>query len=223
VASLRVLVVDDHPLFRFGLCSVLADRTDIEVIGEVAGGEAAISAARALKPDVIVMDLHLPDLPGVEATRVITAADDKVGVLVLTMFDDNESVFAAMRAGARGYLVKGSETSEVVAAITAIGRGEAIFGPPVAQRILSFLTKPLSAFDDQIFPGLSRREREILDLIATGMGNAEIAKRLSLSPKTVRNNVSNVFTKLQVADRPQAIVRARNAGLGLQPGHQQSE
>jgi DNA-binding NarL/FixJ family response regulator len=139
-------------------------------------------------------------------------------VLVLTMSEDDDSVFAAMRAGARGYLVKGSDTDEVIAAIMAVGRGDAIFGPTVAQRILSFLTRPLSAYDEQMFPELSHREREVLDLIATGVSNADIARRLSLSPKTVRNHVSNVFTKLQVADRAQAIVRARAAGLGLRPG-----
>ena len=185
-----------------------------------ADGLSACSLALELLPDVVVMDINMPALNGIEATRRIVNGCEDTAVLVLTMFEDDDSVFAAMRAGARGYLVKGSETSAVVAAITAVGRGEAIFGPPVAQRILSFLTKPLSAFDDQMFPGLSRREREILDLIAAGMSNADIAKRLRLSPKTVRNNVSNVFTKLQVADRAQAIVRARNAGLGLQPGDQ---
>ncbi|HEY5786401.1 MAG TPA: response regulator transcription factor, partial [Microlunatus sp.] len=155
---------------------------------------------------------------GVEATRGIIADRSNTAVLVLTMSEDDDSVFAAMRAGARGYLVKGSDTDEVIAAIMAVGRGDAIFGPTVAQRILSFLTRPLSAYDEQMFPELTHREREVLDLIATGVSNADIARRLSLSPKTVRNHVSNVFTKLQVADRAQAIVRARAAGLGLRPG-----
>jgi len=155
---------------------------------------------------------------GVEATRRIVQDRSNTAVLVLTMSEDDDSVFAAMRAGARGYLVKGSDTDEVVAAILAVGRGDAIFGPSVAQRILSFLTKPLSVYDEQMFPELSQREREVLDLIATGVSNSDIARRLSLSPKTVRNHVSNVFTKLQVADRAQAIVRARAAGLGLRPG-----
>jgi len=209
-------VVDDHPLFRFGLCSVLADRTDIEVIGEVAGGEAAISAARALKPDVIVMDLHLPDLPGVEATRVITAADDKVGVLVLTMFDDNESVFAAMRAGARGYLLKGAGPDELVRAVHAVGRGEAIFGRSVAARVLQYFNG-LPTSSAASFPELTVREREVLALVAAGRSNTLIAQTLSLSQKTVRNHVSTIFAKLHVADRAQAIVRAREAGLGERP------
>ena len=216
--ALRVLVADDHPVFRKGLSALLASLPEAEVVGEAADGEQAVALAAALAPDVIVMDLHMPNVNGVEATRSIVSANPNTGVLVLTMFEDDDSVFAAMRAGARGYLVKGSDTEDVVAAITAVGRGEAIFGPSIARRILSFLTKPLSAFDQQLFPELSSREREVLDLIAAGAGNADIAKRLFLSPKTVRNHVSSVFTKLQVADRAHAIVRARAAGLGQQPG-----
>ena len=212
--TLRVLVADDHPVFRKGLSALIASLPEAEVVGEAADGEQAVALAAALAPDVIVMDLHMPNGNGVEATRRIVSANPNTGVLVLSMFEDDDSVFAAMRAGARGYLVKGSDTEDVVAAIAAVGRGEAIFGPSVARRILSFLTKPLSAFDQQLFPELSSREREVLDLIATGAGNADIAKRLFLSPKTVRNHVSSVFTKLQVADRAHAIVRARAAGLG---------
>jgi DNA-binding NarL/FixJ family response regulator len=212
--ALRVLVADDHPIFRKGLTALLASLPEAQVVGEAADGEQAVAMAAALAPDVIVMDLHMPTMNGVEATRSILTANPNTGVLVLTMFEDDDSVFAAMRAGALGYLVKGSDTEDVVAAITAVGRGEAIFGPSVARRILSFLTRPLSAFDQQLFPELSTREREVLDLIATGAGNADIAKRLFLSPKTVRNHVSSVFTKLQVADRAHAIVRARAAGLG---------
>src|SRR5439155_5959782 len=169
-------------------------------------------------PDIVVMDLNMPGVNGVEATRRIIAAHPDIGVLVLTMFDDDDSVFAAMRAGARGYLVKGSDTDEVVRAITAVGNGEAIFGPSVARRILAFLTEPLSAYDAHLFPELSAREREVLDLVAAGVANTDIAKRLFLSPKTIRNHVSSIFTKLRVADRAQAIVRARAAGLGRQPG-----
>ena len=215
---LRVLLADDHPVFRRGLGALLSSLEETVVVGEASDGADAVRLAAELAPDVVVMDLNMPGMNGVEATRGIIADRSNTAVLVLTMSEDDDSVFAAMRAGARGYLVKGSDTDEVIAAIMAVGRGDAIFGPTVAQRILSFLTRPLSAYDEQMFPELSHREREVLDLIATGVSNADIARRLSLSPKTVRNHVSNVFTKLQVADRAQAIVRARAAGLGLRPG-----
>ena len=215
---LRVLLADDHPVFRRGLRALLSSLEETVVVGEASDGADAVRLAAELAPDVVVMDLSMPGMNGVEATRGIVEDRSNTAVLVLTMSEDDDSVFAAMRAGARGYLVKGSDTDGVVAAIMAVGRGDAIFGPTVAQRILSFLTRPLSAYDEQMFPELSHREREVLDLIATGVSNADIAKRLSLSPKTVRNHVSNVFTKLQVADRAQAIVRARAAGLGLRPG-----
>jgi DNA-binding NarL/FixJ family response regulator len=211
---LRVLLADDHPVFRKGLRSLLTSLTGVNVVGEAADGEQVVRIAAELDPDVVVMDLHMPGVNGVEATRRITTARPGTGVLVLTMLDDDDSVFAAMRAGARGYLVKGSDTDDIIRAITAVGHGEAIFGPSVAQRILAFLTRPLSAYDEHLFPELSTREREVLDLIAAGIANPEIARRLCLSPKTVRNNVSSIFTKLQVADRAQAIVRARAAGLG---------
>ena len=214
---LRVLLADDHPVFRKGLRALLDSLPDASVVAEAADGEQAVLLSAELAPDVVVMDLHMPGENGVAATRRIVAARPSTGVLVLTMFEDDDSVFAAMRAGARGYLVKGSDTDDVVGAIIAVGRGEAIFGPTVARRILSFLTRPLSAFDEQLFPELTAREREVLDLIAGGVGNLDIAKRLFLSPKTVRNHVSSVFTKLQVADRAHAIVRARAAGLGRQP------
>jgi len=215
---LRVLLADDHPVFRKGLNALLTSLPDVTVIGEAADGEQAIRLAAEHQPDIVVMDINMPGVNGVEATRRITAARQDTAVLVLTMFDDNDSVFAAMRAGARGYLVKGSDTDEVIRAITAVSNGEAIFGPSVARRILSFLTRPLSAYDEQLFPQLSTREREVLDLIATGATNSDIAKRLFLSPKTIRNHVSSIFTKLQVADRAQAIVQARAAGLGRHPG-----
>lgn len=213
-----MLLVDDHPVFRKGLRALLSSLPDTVVVGEAADGMSAQALAAELAPDVVVMDLHMPGLDGVGATRRILDQSPTTGVLVLTMSEDSDSVFAAMRAGARGYLVKGADAEDVLAAITAVGKGEAIFGPTVAQRILSFLSRPLSAFDEQLFPELTAREREVLDLIASGVSNTEIAGRLFLSPKTVRNNVSNVFAKLQVADRAQAIVRARSAGLGRQPG-----
>ncbi len=216
MTGLRVLVVDDHPLFRFGLCAALAQRDDIEVVGEAAGGQAAIEAASGTQPDVVVMDLHLPDLGGVEATRAITNANPHVGVLVLTMFDDSESVFNAMRAGARGYLLKGAEPDELVRAVQAVARGEAIFGQSIAAQVLRYFNG-LNA-SAVSFPELTAREREVLELIAAGRNNSEIAQVLSLSGKTVRNHVSIIFGKLRVADRAQAIVRAREAGLGHRPG-----
>jgi DNA-binding NarL/FixJ family response regulator len=211
---LRVLIADDHPVFRKGLRVLLTSLPEATVVGEAAGGEEAVRLAAEHAPDVVVMDINMPGVNGVEATRRIIAARPDAAVLVLTMLEDDDSVFNAMRAGARGYLVKGSDTDEVVRAITAVGHGEAIFGPSVARRILAFLTRPLSAYDKQLFPELSNREREVLDLIAAGTANADIAKRLFLSPKTVRNHVSSIFTKLQVADRSDAIIRARAAGLG---------
>jgi DNA-binding NarL/FixJ family response regulator len=212
--SIRVLVVDDHPTFRRGLGALLASLPDVELVGEAADGEAAVERTAALAPDVVVMDLDMPGLGGVEATRRIVAAQPSVAVLVLTMLDEDESVFAAMRAGARGYVVKGADTDDVLRALESVARGDAVFGPAVASRVLSYLTRPLSARDPMLFPELTEREREVLELMARGLSNNEIARKLVVSPKTVRNHVSNVFTKLQVADRAEAVERARRAGLG---------
>jgi DNA-binding NarL/FixJ family response regulator len=212
---IRVLLVDDHPVFRHGLTALLEALPDVEVVAEGADGAAAVRLAGELRPDVVVMDLQMPGVDGITATRQIVEALPGTGVLVLTMFADDDSVFAAMRAGARGYLVKGADSPDVQRAITAVAGGEAIFGPGVAERVLGYLTRPLSARDDVVFPQLTDREREVLELIAAGQGNHQIAARLSLSPKTVRNNVTNIFAKLQVADRSEAIVRARRAGLGV--------
>jgi DNA-binding NarL/FixJ family response regulator len=210
---LRVLVVDDHPMFRFGVCTLLGNEPGIEVAGEASSGTAAVSAAAALAPDVVVMDLHLPDISGVEATRNIVARRAETSVLMLTMADDSESVFAAMRAGARGYLLKDAEPEEIVRAVRAVARREAIFGPDIATRVLAFFNKAQPS-TDQVFPELTGREREVLGLIAAGHSNTVIARNLCLSPKTVRNHISSVFGKLHVADRAEAIVRARDAGLG---------
>jgi DNA-binding NarL/FixJ family response regulator len=215
---LRVLLVDDHPMVRRGLRALLESVPNADVVGEADSGELAVELVRELVPDVVVMDLAMPGLGGIEATRQITSERPAAGVLVLTMHADDDSVFAAMRAGARGYLLKGADTPEVIRAITAVAAGEAIFGPSVATRVLSYLTRPLSAQDVSLFPELSDREREVLHLLAQGRSNGEIATQLFLSPKTVRNHVSNVFAKLQVADRADAIVRARRAGLGVERG-----
>ena len=214
MGELRVLIADDHPLFLRGVRSLLDAHDGIVVVAEAATGVEAITEAKAKQPDVAVLDLHMPGVDGVEATRRIVATSPHVSVLILTMFDDDDSVFAAMRAGARGYLLKGADQFDILHAVQAVGRGEAIFGPTVAQRIIEFFAAPRSAPLSSAFPELTERELEVLDHIAAGHSNADISAHLALSPKTVRNHVSNIFTKLQVADRAQAIVRARDGGLG---------
>ncbi len=211
---LRVLVVDDHPLFREGVRAVLAAEPSMEVAGEAASGSEAVTAAAELQPDVVVMDLQMPGLNGIEATRQIVGASPHIAVLILTMFEDDESVFAAMRAGARGYLLKEGSPEQIALAVRAVSCGETILGPPVAKRVIQYFTSPQGRTAPGAFPQLTDREREVLDLIASGQNNALIARQLHLSLKTVRNHVSNIFTKLQVADRAQAIVRARDAGFG---------
>ncbi len=171
-----MLLADDHPVFRHGLRALLASLADVDVVGEAADRAEAVAPARELRPDVVVMDLQMPDVDGVDATGGRSRRSPEVGVLVLTMFDDDDSVFAAMRAGARGYLVKGADSPDVLRALRAVGQGEAIFGPGVAERVLGYLTRPLSAHDDQVFPELSAREREVLELIAAGLANAQIAR-----------------------------------------------
>jgi DNA-binding NarL/FixJ family response regulator len=211
--KIRILIADDHPLFRDGLRALLNSVADTEVVGEATSGAEAISIAASLQPDVILMDINMPGVNGIEATRSIMQTSPHIGVLVVTMFEDDDSVFAAMRAGARGYLLKGADQSEVLRAIHAVASGEAIFSPAIAVRLMRFFATPAPTAPPQAFPELTEREREILTLIAQGHNNTDIADRLVLSPKTVRNNVSNIFSKLQVADRAQAIVRARAAGL----------
>jgi DNA-binding NarL/FixJ family response regulator len=210
--TVRVLIADDHPLVRQGLQAALAPLPEVDVVAEAATGQAAIREAVLHRPDVVVMDLQMPDLNGIDATRELRRAVPEAAVLVLTMFDDDDSVFAAMRAGARGYVLKGAEQQEIARAITAVAAGEAIFGPAVATRVLTyFATPPVTPTP---FPQLTAREREVLDLIAAGRNNSQIAERLGLSGKTVANHISAIFAKLQVADRTQAILRARDAGLG---------
>ncbi len=215
--TVHVLIADDHPMFRGGLRMALDHAQGIQVVGEATNGIEAVQLAASLQPDVVVMDLDLPGLHGVEATRRVVTESPHIAVLVLTMFDDDDSVFAAMRAGARGYLLKGADQAEIARAVLALASGEAIFGPTVARRIIEFFTKPRPADQPVAFPQLSAREREVLGLVAAGKSNSAIASALVLSNKTVRNHLSNIFSKLQVADRSEAIVLAREAGLGRPP------
>jgi len=218
VDPLRVLIADDHPLFRSGLRALLGAVPDTTVASEATTGEEAVALATELQPDVVVMDLQMPGISGIDATRRILDQSPRVGVLVVTMFEDDHSVFAAMRAGAKGYVLKDTDEDDILHAIRAVGRGEAIFSPAVARRVIDFLTGTRTELERAVpartFPELTTREREVLDLIAQGLSNPDIATRLYLSPKTVRNHISSIFAKLQVADRAQAIVRAREAGLG---------
>jgi DNA-binding NarL/FixJ family response regulator len=207
----RVLVADDHPMFRDGLRVVLSAEPALELTGEASDGDEAVRLAVELQPDVVIMDLNLPARHGIDATREIVATSPHIRVLVLTMFDDDESVFSAMRAGASGFLLKGAGHDELVRAILTVADGGVILGSRVAQRMQRFFEAPPAV---ATFPGLTAREHEVLDLVAQGHSNGEIAAALHISGKTVRNHVSNLFTKLQVADRAQAIVRARSAGLG---------
>jgi DNA-binding NarL/FixJ family response regulator len=206
------MVVDDHTLFREGLAAVLSSVDDVEVAAEAANGHEAVALAADVHPALILMDIQMPGLNGIEATRQIVAGNPEVGVIVLTMFEDDDSVFAAMRAGARGYILKGADRAELLRAVRAVASGEALFGPSIATRLISFFA---SARSDQLkpFPELTDREREVLALVAGGLNNSNIANRLGVSDKTVRNHISNIFNKLAVADRAQAIVRAREAGL----------
>ena len=209
---IRVLIADDHPVFRFGLRALLQGEAGMEIVGEATTGREAVEMALERKPDVVLMDLNMPELNGVEATRRIRAQAPQVAVLVITMFDD-DTVFAAMRAGARGYLLKGAEAEETLRAVRAVAHGEAIFSPAIADRIMDYFAHAPRLSSQVVFPELTEREREVLTLIAQGLTNRAIAERLVLSEKTVRNHVSNIFSKLQVADRAEAIIRARDAGL----------
>ncbi len=212
-AAVRVVVIDDHPVVRTGLKAVFSTTPGIEQVGEGASGLEAVELAERLLPDVLVMDVNMPGMDGIEATRQVVAKSPSVAVLVLTMHDDDDTVFAAMRAGARGYLLKGSEQEEVTRAIVSVANGDAIFGPAIADRVLRFFSAPQQT-KEQVFPELTSRELEVLGLVAGGMSNSAIARDLVLSHKTVANHVSNILNKLQAADRAEAIVRARRAGLG---------
>jgi DNA-binding NarL/FixJ family response regulator len=210
---LRVLIADDHPLFRKGMRALLTATPGTEVVGEATTGQEAIELAAALQPDVILMDLQMPGINGIEATRQILHTSPNIRILVVTLFEDDASIFTALRAGARGYILKDAQEEEMLRAIRAVGSGEAIFSPAIATRLMDFFAAPLPAVPKEIFPTLTEREREILQMIARGRTNNDIAKELALSSKTVGNYVSNIFSKLQVADRAQAIIRARDAGL----------
>ncbi|HEX6305079.1 MAG TPA: response regulator transcription factor [Anaerolineales bacterium] len=210
----RIIVADDHTLFRDGLKALFESIPDVEVIGEADTGEATIEKAAGLQPDVILMDIQMPDMNGIEATRNIIRTSPHIGVIIVTMFEDDDSVFAAMRAGARGYILKGADQEEMLRAIRAVANGEALFGPDIATRLMNYFSAPKPDVASQAFPELTDRERQVLELIAQGFNNRRIARHLTISEKTVRNHVSNIFNKLQVADRAQAIIRARKAGMG---------
>jgi DNA-binding NarL/FixJ family response regulator len=212
---IRVLIADDHPVFRHGMRAVLEAAPETVVVEEATTGAEAVAFAGQFQPDVVLMDLQMPDLDGIEATRQVLQTNPSIRVLVVTMFEDDTSVFAAMRAGARGYVLKDATKGEILRAIRAVADGQAIFSPTIATRLLTFFANPYPHAPEELFPELTTREREILELIAQGHSNSEIARQLGLSTKTVSNYVSNIFNKLQVADRAAAIIRARDAGLGV--------
>jgi DNA-binding NarL/FixJ family response regulator len=209
--ELSVLIVDDHPIFRRGLRALLASHAGLRLIGEATSGPEAVRLAAELRPDLILMDLQMPGGDGITAIRRITAVQPESRILVVTMFDDDESVFAAMRVGARGYVLKDMDDEDLARALLAVGNGEAIFSAAIAGRMMRFFDQRPAV--PTLFPELSASERKVLELIAQGESNQAIAERLALSPKTVRNYISNIFAKLQVADRAQAIIKARDAGL----------
>ncbi len=215
--AVRVVIADDHPVFRDGLASLLSTQPGVDVVATAADGAEAIEHAERLRPDVVVMDLQMPVLNGIEATRRLTAQLPEVRVLIFTMGEEDGTVLAAMRAGARGYLVKGASQDEVSQAIATVHAGGLVFGASLATRIADLLSGGGAAPDRSAFPQLTERELEILDLIAAGRNNSQIAQALFLAPKTVRNNVSNILAKLQATDRADAIIRARDAGLGNRP------
>jgi len=212
IDAIHLLIADDHTLFRDGLRALFGSLPDIDIVGEAADGETAVAMAEERQPDIVLMDIQMPGLNGIEATRRITAASPHIGVIIVTMFEDDDSVFAAMRAGARGYVLKGAGQEEMLRTIRAVARGEALFGPAIAVRLATFFNHRQPA--NAAFPELTEREIDVLHLLAQGKNNQEIADRLVITNKTVRNHLSNIFSKLHVADRVQAIIRAREAGMG---------
>lgn len=211
--KVSVLIADDHPMFRKGMRALLESMPDIQVVGEAVSGGEAVSVAAEQQPDLVLMDLQMPDGGGLAATRQISQTSPGVHILVVTLFDNDESIFAALRAGARGYILKDADEEEMLRAIRAVARGEAIFSSAIATRVMEFFMTTRAQVPSELFPELTEREREILTLIARGDGNSVIAERLNIALKTVRNHVSNIYSKLQVADRAQAAIRARDAGL----------
>jgi DNA-binding NarL/FixJ family response regulator len=211
---IRVLLADDHHLFREGLRALLVSAPDLEVVGEAGDGNEVVVKAAEVRPDVILMDLQLPGLNGVEATRRILASQPRVNVLVLTMFEDTDTVLAAMRAGARGYLLKDTHEEALLRSVRAVANGEALFGPAVAERLIKYLSVATLPAEPRAFPELTGRELEVLSLLAQGLTNQGLADRMGISLKTARNHVSNILARLQVADRTEAVARARAAGLG---------
>lgn len=214
IPTTTILIADDEPAFRSGLRALLRTVSGITLVGDARSGDEAICLATELQPDIILMDINMPGVNGIEATRQILAVSPHIGVLMLTMFEDDDSVFAAMRAGARGYVLKGALKAEILRAIESVAGGEVIFGAAIAQRMIRYFTGLPPAMPTTIFPELTDRERDVLSLIAQGFSNPEIARRLSITGKTVRNYITNIFAKLQVVDRAEAIVKARDAGLG---------
>lgn len=215
--TIKLMIADDHRLFREGIKALLAVTDDIEIVGEAEDGETTIEKCLELQPDVILLDINMPGLNGIQATARILERQPQTRIVMLTMLEDDASVFHAMRAGARGYLLKGADPQEVLSVIRAVAAGQALFGPAIAARLLNYFkelgTKPPLPQTGTDFHELTERELEVLRLISQGLNNQEIAHKLFLSPKTVRNHITNIFSKLQVADRAQAIVRAREAGL----------
>ncbi len=214
--TVRVLIVDDEDSFRSSLRIMMTNEADIEVVGEATTGDQAVSMALLFQPDVILMDVRMDSgtINGIDATRQIVRESPHIRILILTMWDTDESIFASMRAGAWGFMVKGATRSQLLRSIRAVSSGEAIFGTEVARRIREFFANMRSVQTSKVFPELSMREHEVLELLAQGNRNADIAEKLSLSTKTVRNHVSNILDKLQVTDRTQAIIRAKDAGMG---------
>ena len=211
---IRVVLADDHPMYRYGVEAVLADVPAIDLVATVSSGEELLALVERVHPDVVLTDVRMPDLSGLEVTRRLVAADPELPVLVLTMHDDDETVYGALRAGARGYLLKGADGSELVSVIQTLAAGGTVFGPAVARRIVGFFLESSHRYREGTFPELTRREGEVLELVAAGHRNSVIARTLHLSEKTVRNHLSSILLKLQVEDRSAAIVRAREAGLG---------
>jgi DNA-binding NarL/FixJ family response regulator len=213
MSPVSVLIVDDHPLFRKGLRTLLDSIPETVVAGEATSGREAVEHALSLKPDVVLMDLQMPEGSGLWAISELVRKQPEVRILVVTLFEDDDSVFTALKAGARGYVLKDADEGEMIRAILAVAQGEAIFSPAIAGRLINFFGSAQSSTHADAFPDLTEREREVLIFIARGRSNAEIAAELSISLKTVRNHASNIFNKLQVADRTQAAIRARDAGL----------